>query len=1708
LLPATAAVAAIDGAIFTTTANGTTVNGNIYALKSDVYLNGGPQNQNSNGLPDGEYYFQVTDPSGAVLLSTDPIGCRQVRVTGGRVAGASPLSSCPHADGVFNPANRSTPVQLIPYNDTPNSGGEYKVWLTPVSAYNVPGACPANQGAFGFCNKDSKTDNFKVQTPQAAHVTVCKFNDTNANGVRDANEPLIPHWPVTATGVDGGTVSTQMNDDGCVSFTYSGFTSLHMSQTVTLTEGTFGPDWQQTAPPDGTNGAITVANGVISVVLTPGVSITAPNFGNTNPNCPTGCPLNNLVVTKTAFPRYDKTFHWTIAKDVDRTHVQQSGTDATFNYTVTLTRDAGTIDDVEVVGTIRVSNPGPIDIPAVVSDVVDDGGSCTISEGPSTTIPAGSHVDLHYVCTYPDGAIPAPGTNTATAAWAFDTPHGSAPVDFGTAIVTLKDDQVNVSDTRNPLLGTAKSSDPNPETFTYSATLTGVPGTCRTFDNTASFTTNTTGTSGSSHRAVDVCVGRDLTVSKTANATFDSGIAKTVDKTRVEQAAGSSATFTYGVTVTNSGWRVSGNITVTNPNDWEDITTNVSDVVTNGGVCTVVGGTGVLVPRSSAVVLPYTCTYAAAPSTADGTNVATATWDPSAAATPSGSASGTAAFAFGSVTVTDSFAGGPATTLGVVAGNVASKTFTETRTVDNAPAGTCTSYDNVATIAGTSQSATRTVTVCVGLDLHVSKTASAAFDSAIVKNVDKTRVQTADGSAAFNYSVTVTESGWRVSGQITVTNPNDWEDITADVTDAVNNGAACTVAGGTSVSVPRNGTAVRSYSCTYAAAPALPSGLNTATASWNATVFSTPSGSGTGNATFAFNPLTVTDSFAGGPPTTLGTIAGNVASQTFTDTHAVSNAPAGTCSAYDNLATIVETNQSATRTVTVCVGLDLRVSKTATAAYNSAITKNADKTQVKQAGTSATLTYTVTVTESGWNVYGNITVANPNDWEDITADVTDMVDNSGACTVTGGTAVVVPRSSSVALAYSCNYASAPAAPAGVNTGKATWNAATFSTPSGTGTGTATFAFAPLTVTDSFAGGPPTTLGTVAGNVASQTFPDTRTVNNLPAGTCSSFDNMAKIVETGQSATRTVSVCVGLDLRVSKTATASFNSAIVKNVDKTRVEQAGNSATFNYTLVVTESGWTVSGNIMVTNPNDWEDITANLTDLVNNGGVCTVSGGTNVVVPRGGSASRSYSCSYAAAPSATAGVNTGTATWDATAFFTPSSTGSGTASFAFNPLTVTDSFAGGPPTVLGTVAGNVASQTFTDTRTVNNLPGGTCSSFNNTATLVETNQTATRTVTACVGLNLVVSKTAAGAFDSAIAKNVDKTVVEQAGGSATFTYTVTLTESGWRVLGNITVTNPNDWEDIAANLSDAVDNGGTCSVTGGTSVLVPRSNSIVRAYSCSYAAAPTLTTGLNTATATWNAATFSTPGGSGTGTAPFAFASLTVTDSFAGGPPTTLGVVAGNVASKAFTETRTVNSPSTPTCATYDNLARIVETNQSATRTIKICNTNTGSKTIGYWRNKNGQGIITGCGSTSGVCNVGTWLRTYAPFQDLSPTATCTQVAAYAAAIIDAANAGGTSMNPMLKAQMMATALNAFFSDPALGGNSLGAPAPIANVTIDVTTWSGGFGGATSLTVGQMLAYAASQSNAGGTIWYGQDKTVQGFAKDAFDAINNDAAPVL
>jgi hypothetical protein len=168
----------MSGAIFTTRSDGSAVNANHFDSKCAVYLDGGPGPNapaHAAGLPDGEYYFQVTDPSGKQLLSTDIVLNRRFQVMNGVIVGYTGSGGPVHPIGVdqdhpelgaitIRLANATCPEDFL---ESPNNGGTYKVWVTPVADFvgdpsQVDNEC--GNGCFhGFVPSKSKTDNFKAK---------------------------------------------------------------------------------------------------------------------------------------------------------------------------------------------------------------------------------------------------------------------------------------------------------------------------------------------------------------------------------------------------------------------------------------------------------------------------------------------------------------------------------------------------------------------------------------------------------------------------------------------------------------------------------------------------------------------------------------------------------------------------------------------------------------------------------------------------------------------------------------------------------------------------------------------------------------------------------------------------------------------------------------------------------------------------------------------------------------------------------------------------------------------------------------------------------------------------------------------------------------------------------------------------------------------------------------------------------------------------------------------------------------------------------------------------------------------------------------------------------------------------------------------------------------------------------------------------------
>jgi hypothetical protein len=448
------------------------------------------------------------------------------------------------------------------------------------------------------------------------------------------------------------------------------------------------------------------------------------------------------TVSKDASGSYDDTFTWTLTKDVDNADVKTAGgAPHTFNYTVSVSHGESEVSNVKVTGTITVSNPNTdaINIDGI-TDQLSDNTTCTVTDGGAQSLPSGD-TTFAYECGL--GSVPTGDvTNTAAVSWSdqdiSDGHLAAGSADFTTGAVSFAGNEidtcVDVTDSLGGSLGTVCTSDANPTVLPYSKTFTDPAGTCTSHDNTATFTTNDTQTSGNSNTVtVTDCQGADLMVSKDANPTFKRtynwDISKGVTPKLVEKVGGGTAIFNYTVNVnetgfTDSDWAVTGTITVTNPNDWEPVAlTGVTDSIDNGGSCSITSGNpAATLAAGASTTLGYSCSFGSNPGS--GTNTATASWDASAASTPNGSAQGTAPYDFANaqitpvnqtITVTDTFNGGTPTTLGTLTATdtqpYASASYQYSRNI-TIPTYGCTSYPNSATIVETGQSASQTVTVC------------------------------------------------------------------------------------------------------------------------------------------------------------------------------------------------------------------------------------------------------------------------------------------------------------------------------------------------------------------------------------------------------------------------------------------------------------------------------------------------------------------------------------------------------------------------------------------------------------------------------------------------------------------------------------------------------------------------------------------------------------------------------------------------------------------------------------------------------------------------------------------------------------------------------------------------------------------------------------------------------------------------------------
>lgn len=210
------------GYIFTTTLDGRG-GGRTYDSKCDVYLNAGPAAfgwSRNRGLAEGDYYFQVTDPTGWKLLSTDPISNRRVTIANGVIV--SHNGTHPTGMNQAQWKSRAMTVGLagpncpVDFADTPNRRGAYKVWLTPVDEYRGnPSRC-RRRCFHGFMASESKTTVFRVKDVTPPPAGACLTITSEVAPSEGADFDPAVGWDITVTDPLGTENNLQTDSNGRV----------------------------------------------------------------------------------------------------------------------------------------------------------------------------------------------------------------------------------------------------------------------------------------------------------------------------------------------------------------------------------------------------------------------------------------------------------------------------------------------------------------------------------------------------------------------------------------------------------------------------------------------------------------------------------------------------------------------------------------------------------------------------------------------------------------------------------------------------------------------------------------------------------------------------------------------------------------------------------------------------------------------------------------------------------------------------------------------------------------------------------------------------------------------------------------------------------------------------------------------------------------------------------------------------------------------------------------------------------------------------------------------------------------------------------------------------------------------------------------------------------------------------------------------------
>ena len=769
---------------------------------------------------------------------------------------------------------------------------------------------------------------------------------------------------------------------------------------------------------------------------------------------------------------YTRTYKWKLEKGVGDSQsgpfsatarkniaAGQNSNKASFGYQIRAIEDGFTDSAWDVRGKVTITNPNSKPVEVNLSDKLADGTACSFASS-TVSVPGDNQPHGYpFECSY--ASAPADldgGTNTATVTWnKADYPQSQADVGASGSYtrsptasytwsqnavhktVTVTDDRYTFGGAGSWNLSYGVGDTAGVHSTTYSADVQGSPTACVDSANTATLTADDDSSYQKTASATaTVCVGADLLVVKDASPqltrTYKWTVTKDADSDRITTDANGDATARFTIHVKaasdpgydDSDWAMTGAINVTNPNQWEDITLagltdSFGGAAANHQSCVITdwGSVSHVVPQNGSRTYHYSCTFDEKPSY-DGTNTATASWDGTAAATPTSSADGTVDVAAGdwARTAVDDTAnlyddGGSA---GATWTKVNDTPMVWSAGLDqefhyampvHVDGGTCQQFTNQARVQNgglvLAGPAGAPVTVCNELGLTASKTATATFERTyhwqLAKTIADASTVHIDGhSHTFGYTVTATPHGYSdgsfaLSGSIHVANSNADKGIapiTATVTDqptGVGAGVSCLVNGGDNTVELASGESVDlPYTCSFAPGETPSNGTNVAHITWNNGLSSVDA-----RTPVAFTQTSsidqsvqIRDDQASNTPTLLGTATWGDQPTSFSYSKEFT-APGTACADFTNHAWITALGATdhladASATATICPNPGTwKVVKTSTPADGSVVDPG------------ETITYHVTVTKTGGVDPTDVVVVD---------DLTDVVDHAGDPTFT------------------------------------------------------------------------------------------------------------------------------------------------------------------------------------------------------------------------------------------------------------------------------------------------------------------------------------------------------------------------------------------------------------------------------------------------------------------------------------------------------------------------------------------------------------------------------------------------------------------------------------------------------------------------------------------------------------------------------------